>query len=612
MMQSWMSTVMWKWMVSMLTLGLAILLAIECSHAVKPMVARQQGSLGVTLADQIGADNKGQGTYRLRIDGFDEVSTLRDAGALVGDRVQFDSHVDRWRKFAPDSTVELTLLPQTGGARHLSLQAKPVKITVAEYGDYWARFALALPALLFALMIGFRQSHGPAYRSLSLTFLALSLSYYFSFNYSSGTSYFISKLATIVTYPLIWYGCVVFALNYQPYDATRPRVWLNRIFPWYRLLSWGTAAYSVGFALGWETPLLWLGTLLGALIGLAMTLISLVDGWRWCTGEIRQRHLWLLLSFFVGALPAMLILVPAFDWELGGMRVIVMVHFVGMLLMYCGLAYAVLKYRVFNFDFAISRVLVFSVVNLLLLSLFGLIEWAMHGGLSGHGPEKKSALVDAGVALITFLVFHKVHDTLERRVERLFFRQWHDNEHKLRDYARQAAHVTTVDALLGTLRSAIDRFTAHAGCALYLRQAGGEFALVPGATLDGAPAHIDANDGAVLAMRPQPEPLFLETMQTTLPAELMMPMCHRNVLNGLVLLGSKWHGESYRPDECKVLQQVIEQVGLDLHVLRVDMLERELQDLERETRRKDEELQLMAGRRRSVRPTATAQASAVA
>jgi hypothetical protein len=600
------STPMWRWLVSSLALLSAILLVIEFTHAIKPLlIDGEQGSLGVILADQIGANNHGQGTYRLRIDSLTPGSPLRAAGAQPGDHLQFDRYQDRFRKFAPGEQVDLTLY-QGAFPRRLSLVAPPVKISFAEYFDYCARFLLALPALLFGLMIAFKQSEGRSYRALSMTFIALSLVYFYNFNYSPASpSFTLSKFVNIATYSLIWYGCVVFALFYQPYGQSGLRAWLARLFPWYRALVFAAAIYSIGFAIGKETPMLWLGTLLGVVGGLVLVTISLVDGWRHSAGEIRQRHLWLLLSFAFGSVPAMLTLIPALDGTIAGLRVTVMMYFIGQLLMFIGLTYAVLKYRVFNFDFAISRALVFSVVSVLLLSAFGVIEWiyasVMHGGGgSGHGAEKKSLVVDAAIALCVYLMLHKVHGKLERWVERFLFEKWHVNEHKLRSYVRQAAHITAVDSLLGSFRNALDRFTGHAGCAIYLRQDSGEYALATG-TLEGATATVDSNDSAAVALRTDMAPLFVEQMHTALRGELVLPMCHRGMLDGFVLVGSKRRGESYRPDEFEALGFAAHQIGLDLHALRVDALERELRDLERKAGRQGEELLLMAGRRRSSR-----------
>jgi hypothetical protein len=596
------STPTWKWLVCCLALLSAALLVIEFTHAIKPvLIDGAHGTLGAALVDQI-ANDEGQGTYRLRITSLTPESPLLAAGARPGDAVRFDRYLDRYRKLVPGERVGLTLY-QGALSRPVSVVALSAKISFDEYFDYCGRFLLTLPALLFGLMIAFKQSEGRSYRALSMTFIALSFSYYFGFNYSPASpSFALSKFINITSYSLIWYGCVVFALSYQAYPQTAPRAWLERLFPWYRAQVFATVIYATGFAIGMETPLLWLLALLSAVGGLGLSIVSLVDGWRHSAGEIRQRHLWLLLSFALGSVPAMLTMIAPLDAAIQGTRVTVMMYFIGQLLMFIGLAYAVLRYRVFNFDFAISRAVVFSVVSVLMLCTFGVIEWlyasVMHGG--GHGGGKNSLLVDAALALAVYLLLHKIHGKLEHGVERVLFEKWHVNEHKLRSYVRHAAHITTVDALVESFGDALDRFTGHAGCAIYLRQESGAYVLAAG-TLEGAAAIVDSNDSAAVALRTELAPLFVHQMATVLHGELVLPMCHRGVLDGFVLVGSKRRGESYRPDEFEALGFAAHQIGLDLHALRVDALQRELGELERKAGRQADELLLMAGRRRSSR-----------
>jgi hypothetical protein len=607
------SSAMWKWIISALVLACGSLLALEVSHAVRPMLIEgRQGSIGVIVTDHLGTRHDGHGTHRLGIESVAPGSPMLAAGAKPGDALAYERYQDRWRRFAVGEAVGLTLF-QAGEARHLTLVAQAQPIGFAEYFDYWARCLLAVAALLFSLLIGFKQAEVKAYRALAMSFIGLSLMFYFPFNYSpAGPIFTISKLGNTAAYVLIWYWCVVFALNYQPYQQTRVRDWLGRSLPWFRALAFAGAGYSVWFGLGHEAPSLLLVTTLPMVCGLVITIASLVDGWRNCSGEMRQRHLWMLLSFAFGAIPPLLIQVPALDWTIRGLPATVALFFVGQFLMYSGLAYAVLRYRVFNFDFAISRALVFSVVSVMLLCCFGLIQWLyssmVEGGAAGHGGEGNSVMVDAAIALFTYLVFHMVHGTLERWVERFFFGTWHDNEHKLRKYVGHAAHVATVDILLGSLRTEMDRFTRHAGCAIYLKQADGAYTLASG-TLEHAPARIDPNDGLAVALRAELVPLVYDRVQTAVPGELALPMCHRGALNGFILLGSKRNGQSYRPDESKVLGFAAHQIGLDLHALRVEALEHAVEQLALTTQQQSGQLALMAGRRKSVRQLAVGAAA---
>lgn len=565
----------WKWLVVTVALVLGGLMIDELRYGSSALLRdARQGSLETRLSDQLGVASDGQGTHLLRIERLARGSALAAAGAVPGDRLRFDRPLDRWRKFAPEEAVGLTLF-HGGAARHLSLQARPEPIGFADQVDYWGRAAVALPALLFGVLVGVRQPVGRAYRCLALTFLALGAGFYFSFTYAPpGTLATAGKPLELVLNALTWLWCVGFALAYHPYPRTPLRCGLSRAYPWYRALALATATYAGWFAFGNEAPMLFLFSMATVAGGLALVTLSLVDGWRHCTGEARQRHRWLLLALACGALPPVLVIQPALDWAIGGAQVTVMLFFAGQLAMFTLLAYAVLRHQVFNFSFAISRALVFSTVSLLLVLVLASIERAVAPLLYGPelGPSRPRLLVDAALAVAVFLCFNKVHERLERQIERILFRRWHDLEHALRAYVAQAAHVTSVDQLLASLTGALDSFTGLAGAAVYLRQPGGSFALAA-STLAGAAAAIDADDALALALRTDLAPMHAAHARMPGAGELALPMCHRAALLGFVVLGCKPHGDSYRPDERSVLAFAVQQVGLGLHALRVAALE---------------------------------------
>jgi hypothetical protein len=376
-----------------------------------------------------------------------------------------------------------------------------------------------------------------------------------------------------------------------------------------RALAFGTSAYAVWFGLGNEAP--GLLPLTGAVIGIGLTICiaSLVDGWRQSSGGVRQRHYWLLLSFAFGTIPALLVWVPALDAAYDGTRVTIMVMFAGQFLMYIGLAYAVLRHRVFNFEFAVSRMLIFSVISVLLLCTFGVVERlsssVLHGG--GHADAPTITLVlDSLIALGVYLLFHHMHGRVERWVERIIFHQWHENEDRLRLYVKQAAHITSVDALLTSFRTALERFTGHAGCAIYLRQPDGDYELATVSTLADAPSRMHTDDAIAVALRADMVPQQLT--HGAAAGRLALPMNHRGALHGFVLLGAKHDGEDYRPDECEALDFATRQSGLDLHALKVEMLEREVQKLTHHSELQGNELRLMAGRRKAPRELDSMQA----
>jgi hypothetical protein len=605
------SNSVWKSLLTACAVLVAVLLVAEFSHAVQTLLLDgRQGGLGLTLDDRLGPSTNGTGTHYLRIQAVAADSPLLAQGARTGDVVRFERHADRWRRYAAGETIPL-LLYRGGDLAHaplrLAIRTRPEPPPFADAFDFWGRLALAVPALLFAVLIACKQPEARTYRGFAMMFLALSLMLFYTYNYSpAGVLFYVSKIATITTFPLIWYWCVVFILHYQAYTVTPVRRVLMRLFRLYRPLAFAIALYALWFALGGEAPLLWVGSQFAAIGALALCLASLLDGWAQCGGEVKQRHLWLLLSFVAGALPSALTWVPALNGQYRGLPVLVAAVFAGQLLMYVGLVYAVLRHRIFHFDFAISRALVFSAVSLLLLCAFGMIKWMsssfIHVDQGGH----RNLALDAAVALFAYLGFHHLHSRIERWIERLFFHAWHENERKLRHYVRQAAHVTDAGALYASLITALDRFTGQRGVALYARQADGRFTLVQG-TLAQAPAAIGANEPVAVALRSDLQPLAFRGVQASLPGDLALPMSHRGNLNGFAIVGAKSHGQTYRPDEIEVLGFAVAQVGLDLYALRVEELERNVNQLTEFARRQQAELAVVGGRRRAVRQDAAQQ-----
>lgn len=601
----------WKWLLAAASFTVLALILYDAGYAVRPMLIEgRQGSLGVQLEDDFGSNPMPPGTHHLRILGFHQQSALRQAGAQPGDVVRFDRTLDRWRKYAVGERVSLTLY-RNGLPRHVEVSALPAPIRTSEYLDFFGRGLMATVSLLFALLIGFKQAGNPAYRNLAKTFLSLTLLYFISFSHApNGWPLYAGKLLCLTLYPMLWYWVLTFALHYQPYEPRPLRRWLDRGAAPLHLLALFTAAYSGWLALGYEAPMLWALILGCASAGMMLTLASLAEGWQQTGGQVRQRHMWLFVSFIAPAVPSTMIWIPAADWTVGELRLATMSALCGQLVMYFGLAYAVLKHRVFNFEFAVNRAMVYSVVSALLLCTVGLMEFVSKSLLKGDGAAHRSFAIDAAIALAVYLIFHQLHGRIEHWVERVFFFQWHDNEHKLRQFVRQAAHFTEVGALLAAFRTAMDRFTAHAGCAIYLRQASGNYLLASG-TLDGSPALIEPNDPLVVALRADMAPMAID-QQSQVRADLMLPMSHRGALHGFVVLGAKASGESYRPDEYEVLGFAAQQIGLDIHALRVEALEDELRELERKAEHQRVELELMAGRRRNPRAGESAQPSAPA
>jgi hypothetical protein len=238
------------------------------------------------------------------------------------------------------------------------------------------------------------------------------------------------------------------------------------------------------------------------------------------------------------------------------------------------LAYAVLRQKLFDLNFALNRTLVYTAVSFVLLAAFGLAKWVIEH-LIPESWHAGSEYYSVGIALGLFLALHRVHDWVERAVERFVFSPWHRNEEALRRFVAAAGHFDETAALCSAFSDEATRFAKGAGSALYLRDGGGAYALQCG-TLPGAAPAIASDELALALMRAERRPVKTREMHTALPGALALPMLDHGRLAGFLLLDRKPDGSEYRPDEVDVLGWAAKQVGLDLQSIRASELEAEV------------------------------------
>ena len=305
-------------------------------------------------------------------------------------------------------------------------------------------------------------------------------------------------------------------------------------------------------------------------ISLLVALAYLVAGWRRASASERSRFaliIFALIAYLCSAvLFAVLFILFAVDFRAGE----------GLWLFYLNapmqglvapglLAYAMLRHKLFDLGFAVNRTLVFGTVSAVLLVGIGLTEYAVKSLLPKVWTQG-SVFISAGLAVGVFLIFHRIHHSVEHAIERLFFHKWQVNEAALKRFVAAAGHMEQPEALAGNFVAELVRFTGGATAALYTRTAEGHYAIATGET-------IDADDPALAAMRAEQGAVVPAELGSPLQAALALPMMHQAALAGFILLGPKPTSEDYRPDEIEVLGWATQQVGLDMQAIRVRDLE---------------------------------------
>jgi len=565
----------WKWSIVVLVLVSAAVNLWAMSNwraALDPAVA---GSLGVELGPR-------DDLQRRMINRFDEGSPVERAGAKVGDHVRFDRYADTdlLRPLRTDEEIGFTLY-DASGARHLVVRSmvepgfEPVERMLSWITGWTMRFIVLGVALLLAL----RRSDSPAMRGLMLALLGINA--FGSYFLPGGAFHDVVARNVLPAASLIWnVGFFYFALRWASADellwsraAVRRGFWvLATVFLVMALIdiAVNNALVSAAFEqavrgrIDWGYPM--------RLLLRVLALAALVWSWRHAAGQDRARIAW--VAVFIGASWVAFVLfdiVLTFDLRVPH---IFLLWDVTTFLSYCGLAYAIVRHRVFDIGFAVNRALVFSIVSAIVVVVLGIGEWAAHKMLHFAGAESNLA-IDAAIALAVILTFHRIQHWVGHRVNHTFFSHWEEAAERLQAFVERAPHVTDADELRAKLAAAVAEYSG-AGAAVYGRD-DRDYRCLTTQALD-APELIGDNDDAVVELRRTRGALTLGDLQAPSrlsAAALALPMTVRGQIAGFVLIGHKPQQELFRPDERDHLARAVQSVGLDLESLRVDALERE-------------------------------------
>ncbi len=527
-------------------------------------------------------------------------SPLYDTGVRDGDVVRFDYPYDAARAIAAGENLGLTV-DHGGQTRHVTVTAVQTPWFASQAVNDAGEDILDL-ILLSSVLTGvfiLLRSQGRA------SFLLLGAAFICFGNRGTNPEYALSSLV----FPYVSALCVV-TLRVMPplflaFAVAFHEETTGRKQPWMRWLAglFGAVMVVAGCAYSYATqaivnlPVIGTGVKLYVLLyflNLAFIAAIFIQGLRQADQPTRRRYVLMLIAI------AMVMLARGVSWigvlfETANFHSYFLLEFDNPLevttsiLAFLGpllFAYAALRNKVLDLGFAVNRTLVYGVLSFAILLVFGLVEWGAEKLLperffAGYSAVIKM-LVEAGIALSVFLVFHRVRDFVEKLVESVFFRAWHHNEAQLKRFVAQASFFTQGAPLMAAFVAELKRFSGGADCALY-EQDGAGFVRT-GGSLKGAPKRLDGNDPLMVEARAERRRLDLDGAHSGLPGVLALPMIHRAEVSGLVLLGAKPSGDDYRPDEKDLLAWAAHQIGLDLHALQVEALQARIADLSGEVK----------------------------
>jgi hypothetical protein len=276
-------------------------------------------------------------------------------------------------------------------------------------------------------------------------------------------------------------------------------------------------------------------------------------------GAARQRVAWALLAF--GPLLATFVLqvvlnaiVPTRDMALATGTFVNLAAIVAPV----GLTYAVMSRRLLDVGFVLNRAAVFSIVSLIVVGTFMLVEWALGNWLTNGA----NVVISAALAIGLGFSIRFIHERVDRIVDRAFFRRRHEQEQALCRFAREAAFMTSVQALLERTVTEMTRHSDATSVVVLMRDANGGY--VSGATF------VEDNEPAIVAMRATLERVDLHAHPGRLPGEFAFPLVSRGELLGVLVCGPKERGDPYTPDELRTFDTVAHAVGVALGALGIE------------------------------------------
>jgi hypothetical protein len=218
-------------------------------------------------------------------------------------------------------------------------------------------------------------------------------------------------------------------------------------------------------------------------------------------------------------------------------------------------AYAVIRHRVFEVSFVVSRALIYAILTSTVLLMFGFIDWFLGRELEA---VRLARFVEIAVAIGISFWLNSLEKRVENVVESVFFRQRQAAMRRLKHSAEAVHNASELSTIFDFLTVEPTEALSLSSAAVFLRGDAGWFARVaavgwPETTM----SRIMHDDPLALNLESDFEPLRVADIgwhPSGLPAGpaapiLAVPTIARRDLTGILLYGPHTNGADIDPDE---------------------------------------------------------------
>lgn len=243
---------------------------------------------------------------------------------------------------------------------------------------------------------------------------------------------------------------------------------------------------------------------------------------------------------------------------------------------------AVLRRRVIDIQFAISRTVVYGVVSTLVLTVLATVHW-----LLGRFIEQSHLAIglEAVAAIGLGLVLHRTTHLVNRLVDRVLFREHHEAEERLRRVTEALPYATDERTIADALVNSPVSNLALASAALFYRESS-TLPLRRAMSVGWRPSDTEILDANCLLVRYLQaehaplrlnDPLLLPSAVPPGPATpvLAVPVVNQHVLIAIALYGSHTNGTLPDPDEVILLKSLAKAAAASHQQVRIRVLRRQ-------------------------------------
>jgi hypothetical protein len=518
-------------------------------------------------------------------------SSAEARGVRAADEVDYDSSDRAARRYvasewmvAPPGTRANFGMKRAGRTQTVLLVSQPVARSPAENASLIALIVAVEAAIVLALVLVLMR---PSVLTWSFFIYACcsGVASLLMLEYVGDVGFWLASTVANAAWAVRAPAILTFALFFPKTEVAGWRLQVLRyVIPLVTVLLIAGSALPAWLPL--SVPLYaaatWIETLC-FVAAIAIFAITYVHG----TGAERSRLSWVMLSALVAFGGKWLV---DLLWELGfsSNDWVLLSNFGYSLQILFALAvvYAVVRHRVIDVRFFLSRTLVFSALTLFLVAGLRSIDWLLTIIIA---DARFAVLIEFAAAVGLGLILHGLQTRLEHVVGRVLFHSRYLAEQRLRRLCAGLLHAESVAPICTMLVVEPAEALELASCALFLREESGWFACGGSFGWEGeALRRISPDDAVVLELKGSFEPLHLRDVHDDLfdgfdlerKPVLALAIQTRGRLRGILFAGAHASSEALDPEEVALLRDVVEGAGHALDHVEAVALQRRVDELE--------------------------------